>query len=495
MVTLTTPEMGVAQLSRLLQAGEMSAESLVTAYLERIKKQDKVLNAFITVTAERALAAARQADKARQAKDSRPLLGIPIAHKDLFCTKGVRTTCGSKMLENFIAPYDATVVSKCENAGLISLGKTNMDEFAMGCSNETSFFGAVSNPWDLARTPGGSSGGSAAAVAGALVPAATASDTGGSIRLPAAFCGMTGLKPTYGRVSRYGMVAFASSLDQGGLITRTAEDAALLLNCIAGPDARDATSIHEPWEDPSGAFQSDLKWLRIGIPQAFLEGLDADCRKSFDAAVKALSDLGAQLTEITLPHAEFGVAAYHVIAAAEASTNLSRYDGVRFGHRCEQPKNLEDLYVRSRTEGFGLEVKRRILIGAYALSAGYQDAYYLKAQSIRRLIQNDFQSVFKSVHVIATPTTPGPAFLRGEKIKDPVSMYQQDAFTAPANLTGLPCISLPAPLVRGLPYGLHLMANVFDEAALLKTGFALQQATNWHLAMPPSQTANEGTDK
>ena len=477
----------LTSLSQQLQAGDTTSEALTAAYLERIKASK--LNAFITVTADEALAKAQVADQQRRAGDTRPLLGIPIAHKDLFCTQGVLTTCGSKMLANFVAPYNATVVSRCHKAGLVSLGKTNMDEFAMGCSNETSFFGPVNNPWQFEHTPGGSSGGSAAAVAGGLAPVATASDTGGSIRLPAAFCGLTGCKPTYGRISRYGMIAFASSLDQAGVIARHTEDVALMLNCLVGFDQHDSTSSDVSWQEQTlDNLKQSCQGLRIGIPRVLLEELEADCQHSFEAGLEALKELGMTLTDIDLTYARYGVSAYHVLASAEASSNLSRYDGIRYGHRCEQPNNLQDLYIRSRTEGFGFEVKRRILIGTYALSAGYQDAYYLKAQSIRRLIRDDFQSAFQDVDLIATPTSIGPPFRQQEKLQDPVTMYQQDAFTALANLAGLPCISLPAPMVQNLPYGLHLQASPFAEDVLLRTGYALQQISDWHLQTPSGMT-------
>ncbi len=478
----------LTQLSHKLKTGELSSEQLVTHCLNRIDKYDQPVNAFITVTGEQALSEAKQADRRRRQGDPRPLLGIPIAHKDLFCTQGTLTSCGSRMLANFVAPYDATVVNRCRAAGLISLGKTNMDEFAMGCSNETSFFGPVNNPWDMARTAGGSSGGSAAAVAADLVPVATASDTGGSIRLPAAFCGRTGFKPTYGRISRYGMVAFASSLDQAGVIAREVEDIAQMLNCLVGHDKRDSTSSRMPWTDPLPLMQKGCQKMRIGIPVALLDRLDGDCRKSFETAVAVLQELDAELVDIELPHAHYGVAIYHVIAPAEASANLSRYDGVRYGHRCDSPKDLEDLYIRSRTEGFGFEVKRRILTGTYVLSAGYADAYYRRAQSIRRLIRDDFEKAFDRVQLVATPTTIGPAFKKGEKLQDPVAMYQQDAFTVLANLAGLPCISTPAPPVAGLPYGLHLQARPFDEISLLQAGHALQQHTQWHRQTPETAT-------
>lgn len=485
----STASLGLAQLKQLLKTGECSSEHLVSDYLARINESNSKINAFITVTGEKALEEARLADQQRAAGDDRPLLGVPIAHKDLFCTKNTLTSCGSKMLANFIAPYDATVVARCKAAGLISLGKTNMDEFAMGCSNETSFFGPVSNPWDLARTPGGSSGGSAAAVAADLVPVATASDTGGSVRLPAAFCGVTGCKPTYGRISRYGMVAFASSLDQAGVIARTAEDIALMLNCLVGQDRRDATSSDEPWVDPLLHLNKSCQGLRIGIPRASLEQLDQACQDSFNTATEALQEQGAKLIDIELPNAHHGIAAYYVIAFAEASTNLSRYDGVRYGYRCDQPKNLIDLYTRSRSAGFGFEVKRRIIAGTYVLSAGYQEAYYRKAQSIRRLIRDDLQTAFKEVQIIATPTSIQPAFEKGEKLDDPVAMYRQDMFTVLANLAGLPCISTPAPMVSGLPYGLHLQAKPFDEATLLQVTHALQQHTDWHQQTPQEISA------
>ena len=481
------PGVSLTALQRQLADRTLSAEALTAHYLDAIKARDGALNAFITLTPEAAMAAAADADVARAAGDKRPLLGLPIAHKDLFCTRGIPTTCASRMLKDYISPFDATVVSRCQEAGLISLGKTNLDEFAMGNANETSYFGPVSNPWDLSRTPGGSSGGSAAAVAAGLIPVATASDTGGSIRMPAAFCGLTGIKPSYGRISRYGMVAFASSLDQAGVIARTAKDVAIVLDALIGPDPRDATTSHAPWTQPLAPPPAapDLRGKKIGIPEAFLEGIDSQCRRSFDEAIAALIALGAEKVEINLPSAVHGIAAYYVIACAEASTNLSRYDGVRYGYQCKNPADLQDLYCRSRSEGFGDEVKRRIILGTYALSVGYQDAYYRHAQCIRRLISDELNQAFAEVDFIATPTTPTPAFKKGHSAEDPATRYQEDVFTVPANLAGLPCISLPAPQVQNLPYGLHLLAPAFCEARLLEAGYALQQTTDWHSLLAP----------
>ncbi|MEC7377056.1 MAG: Asp-tRNA(Asn)/Glu-tRNA(Gln) amidotransferase subunit GatA, partial [Pseudomonadota bacterium] len=410
----------VAELSRDLESGQVSSVELTHQFLERIKQEDSKYNSFITVTEEQALADARAADERRAAGNATPWTGIPFAHKDIFCTNGVRTTCGSKMLENFVPPYDATVTANFRDAGAVCLGKTNMDEFAMGSSNESSFFGAVTNPWGLSpgekRVPGGSSGGSAAAVAARLVPAATATDTGGSIRQPAALCGITGLKPTYGRVSRYGMIAFASSLDQGGTMARTAEDNALMLNVMAGFDPKDSTSIDREVPDYTATLNEPLKGLKIGLPKEyFSDQLSPAMEQQVRNAVKEYEKLGATVKEVSLPNARLAIAAYYVIAPAEASANLSRFDGVRYGYRCEDPKDLMDLYTRTRAEGFGAEVKRRILVGTYALSAGYFDAYYLKAQKVRRLIQQDFINAFKEVDVLMSPTTPSPAFIQGEK--------------------------------------------------------------------------------
>jgi aspartyl-tRNA(Asn)/glutamyl-tRNA(Gln) amidotransferase subunit A len=404
-----------------------------------------------------------------------------MAHKDIFCTDGVRTSCGSKMLDNFIAPYDATVVSRCRDAGLVSLGKTNMDEFAMGSSNETSYYGPVRNPWDSGRVPGGSSGGSAAAVAARLVPVATGTDTGGSIRQPAALCGITGLKPTYGRVSRWGMIAFASSLDQGGPMTRSAEDAALMLGVMAGFDPRDSTSVEQPVPDYTATLNDSLDGLRIGLPKEFFgEGLDAGMAAVIDTAVKQYEALGATVKEVSLPNTHLAVPAYYVVAPAECSSNLSRFDGVRYGHRAADPVDLEDLYKRSRGEGFGAEVQRRIMIGTYALSAGYYDAYYLKAQKVRRLIADDFRRAFEEVDVLMGPATPTPAFPLGDKTDDPVTMYLSDVYTISTNLAGLPGMSIPAGFQGGLPVGLQIIGNYFDEARLLNVAHRFQQETGWH---------------
>ena len=428
---------------------------------------------------------AKSADETRAAGKAGPLTGIPLAHKDIFCTNGVKTSCGSRMLDNFIAPYNATVVENFIQAGFVTLGKTNMDEFAMGSSNETSFYGAVHNPWDLNLVPGGSSGGSAAAVAAHLCPAATATDTGGSIRQPAAFCGLTGLKPTYGRVSRWGMIAFASSLDQAGTLTRSAEDAALMLNVMAGHDPKDSTSVDIATENYSAELDKPLKGLTIGLPvQHFAEGLNPELEQKIRDALQEFEKMGATLKEISLPNSHLSVSAYYVIAPAEASANLSRYDGVRYGYRCENPFDLEDMYKRSRSEGFGTEVKRRIMVGTYALSAGYYDAYYIKAQKIRRLIRNDFDKAFAEVDVIMGPTSPHTAFRLGAKTDDPVAMYLEDIYTIAVNLAGLPGISIPAGLVGNLPVGLQIVGRNFSEARLLNIAHRFQQATDWHTRTP-----------
>lgn len=475
----------LAELAADLKAKAYSSEELTRSFLERIGRLDPRLNSFITVTAETALAQARAADARRTAGEDGPLLGVPYAHKDIFCTDGIRTSCGSKMLDNFIAPYDATVTAKLAAAGAVMLGKTNMDEFAMGSSNETSHFGPVKNPWDPERVPGGSSGGSAAAVAARLAPAATGTDTGGSIRQPAALCNLTGIKPTYGRVSRYGMIAFASSLDQGGPMTRTAEDAAILLGAMAGFDPRDSTSVDRPVEDYRAALGGSLKGVRVGLPKEYFgEGLDPAVGTVVQAAIDELRRLGAEPVEVSLPNTGLAVPTYYVVAPAECSSNLSRFDGVRFGYRCENPKDLEDLYKRSRGEGFGPEVKRRIMIGTYALSAGYYDAYYLKAQQVRHLIADDFKQAFQKVDVIAGPTSPTVAFRLGEKFNDPVTMYLSDIYTIAVNLAGLPGMSIPAGFVDGLPVGLQLIGNYFDEARLLNVAHQYQQATDWHLRVP-----------
>lgn len=475
----------IAELSRSLRNGQMSSEELTRNFLARIERLNPALNAFITVTAEQAINEAKAAD-ARLAKgDNNPLLGIPIAQKDIFCTAGVKTTCGSKMLDNFISPYDATCITRFKQAGAVMLGKTNMDEFAMGSSNETSFYGSVKNPWDLNAVPGGSSGGSAAAVAARLAPAATGTDTGGSIRQPAALTGITGLKPTYGRVSRYGMIAFASSLDQGGPMARTAEDAALLMNVMAGFDELDSTSVAEPVPDYRATLNDSIDGLKIGLPKEYFgAGLDEQVARCIDAAVKEYCALGATIVDISLPNTNLAVPTYYVIAPAECSSNLSRFDGVRFGYRCAEPKNLEDLYKRSRGEGFGAEVKRRIMIGTYVLSAGYYDAYYLKAQQVRRLISQDFQEAFKKVDVIMGPTAPTAAFNIGEKTADPVTMYLSDIYTIAVNLAGLPGMSVPAGFVGKHPVGLQIIGNYFQEARLLNVAHRLQQATDWHALCP-----------
>jgi aspartyl-tRNA(Asn)/glutamyl-tRNA(Gln) amidotransferase subunit A len=476
---------GLAELSRGLQQGDFSSRELIECLLARVAGIGAELNAFITVTADAALAAAERADQARGAGERGPLAGLPIVHKDLFCTDGVRTSCASRILDKFIAPYDATVVERIREAGAVMLGKTNMDEFAMGSSNENSWYGAVANPWNTAHVPGGSSGGSAAAVAAGLAPAATGTDTGGSIRQPAALCGVTGIKPTYGRVSRYGMVAFASSLDQGGPFARSAADCALLLQAIAGFDGRDSTSSETAPDDYSARLEQGIEGLKIGLPnEYFAEGLDSRLARVIETAIDELRKLGAEIREISLPNTSLSIPTYYVIAMAECSSNLSRMDGVRFGHRCEDPTDLEDLYKRSRGEGFGEEVKRRILIGTYALSAGYYDAYYLKAQQLRRMIKDDFQKAFDSVDLILGPTTPEVAFKIGAKTDDPVSMYLQDIYTISLNLAGLPGMSLPVGFVDGLPVGMQLIGNYFDEARLLQVAHRFQQVSDWHLQSP-----------
>ncbi|CAH1044133.1 Asp-tRNA(Asn)/Glu-tRNA(Gln) amidotransferase subunit GatA [Halomonas sp. TD01] len=474
----------VTQLATALKSGELSSRELTSHFLQRIEQADGTLNSFITVTAEQALNQAEAADSARAAGKAGKLTGIPFALKDIFCTQGVKTSCGSKMLDNFIAPYNATVVEKLNAAGTISLGKTNMDEFAMGSSNENSYFGAVKNPWDLTAVPGGSSGGSAAAVAAGLVPAAMGTDTGGSIRQPAAFCGITGLKPTYGRVSRYGIIAYASSLDQAGPMAKSAEDCAHLLNVIAGHDVRDSTSVARGVPDYTETLNAPLSGLKIGLPKEYFgDGLDADVEKAVREAVKVYESLGATVREVSLPHTHYAIPAYYVIAPAEASSNLSRYDGVRFGHRCDAPSDLIDLYKRSREEGFGDEVKRRILIGTHTLSEGFFDAYYTKAQKVRRLIRQDFLDAFEDVDVLMGPASPTPAFDLGAK-KDPVSMYLQDIYTIAVNLAGIPGISVPAGFSHGRPVGLQILGTHFAEAQLLNVAHQFQQATDWHLQRP-----------
>ena len=476
----------VAGIAGGLASGEFGAEEITRRFLARIEALDPSLNAYVTVTAERALEEARRADGARRRGEAGPLAGVPIAHKDLFCTKGVRTTCGSRMLADYVAPYDAAVVERLGAAGMVTLGKTNMDEFAMGSSNETSHFGPVRNPWDLGRVAGGSSGGSAAAVAAGLAPAATATDTGGSIRQPAALCGLTGLKPTYGRVSRYGLVAFASSFDQGGVIARTAEDAALVFGEMAGFDERDSTSVQAPVDDYRSNLDAPLTGLRVGMPEEhFGDGLDAGVRDAVTAAVRELERLGASIRPIRLEYAGLGIPTYYILAPAECSSNLSRFDGVRYGYRAPGAANVDDLFVRSRSEGFGVEVKRRILAGTYALSKGYYDAYYGKAQRLRRLVAEDYRRAFARVDVIAGPTTPTPAFRLGERLDDPIAMYLADVYTVGANLAGLCAISVPVGRPGGLPAGMQLVGNHLEEARLLNVAHRFQQATQWHLERPP----------
>jgi aspartyl-tRNA(Asn)/glutamyl-tRNA(Gln) amidotransferase subunit A len=469
----------------MLRQREISSSELTQHFLDRIARYDD-LNAFITVEEETAMASAQQADKRLSNGEHGPLTGVPIAHKDIFCTRGILTTCGSKMLRNFIAPYDATVVERLADAGSVLTGKTNMDEFAMGSSNETSYFGPVRNPWNRECVPGGSSGGSAAAVAARLVPGATGTDTGGSIRQPAAFCGLTGLKPSYGRVSRYGMIAFASSLDQGGPLARSAMDAALLLKCMAGLDRRDSTSMAHDTADIDGTLEINLRGLRIGLPTEFFDdSVNATVLTRVGEALEVFEQLGAKLVDIALPNSRAGIPCYYVIAPAEASSNLSRFDGVRFGHRSEQATNLQELYEYSRAEGFGEEVKRRILIGTYALSAGYYDAYYLKAQRIRRLIAQDFSKAFEQCDIIAGPTAPTSAFGLGEKTQDPVAMYLNDIFTNTVNLAGLPGLSIPTGLDNnGLPVGMQLIGQFMDEGRLLGVAHRFQQVTDWHQRAP-----------
>ncbi len=477
----------VKELSTGLANGEFSSLELTKLYLDRINKLDSKLNSFITVTDEFALRDAKAADDLRAKGNAGIWTGIPFAHKDIFCTQGVKTTCGSRMLDNFISPYDATLVTNFKKEGAVCLGKTNMDEFAMGSSNETSYFGKVINPWstDTDLVPGGSSGGSAASVAARLTPIATATDTGGSIRQPASLCGLTGLKPTYGRVSRYGMIAFASSLDQAGPMARTAEDAAMMLNVMSGYDPKDSTSIKMDVPDYTSEINNPIKGLKIGLPKEFFnEHLSSDLQKTLQDAIKVLESLGAEFKEISLPHSDLSVPAYYVIAPAECSANLSRFDGVRYGHRCENPQDLMDLYLRSRSEGFGQEVKRRILIGTYALSAGYYDAYYRKAQQVRRLIKNDFVSAFNDVDLILGPTSPSEAFGFNSKGDDPVKMYLEDIFTISTNLAGLPGMSLPAGLINGLPIGMQLIGNYFDEARMLNVAHQFQLASDWHTLAP-----------
>jgi len=476
----------VTELSAALAAKQVSSVELTKLFLDRIRGLNGKLNAFITVDEERSLAQATVADERRARGDAGPLTGIPVAHKDIFCTRGIRTTCGSRMLAGYVSPYDAHVIERFNAAGAVLLGKTNMDEFAMGSSNETSHFGPVRNPWDLGRVPGGSSGGSAAAVAARLAPAATGTDTGGSIRQPAALSGVSGLKPTYGVVSRYGMIAFASSLDQGGPLAKSAADLALLMNAMAGFDARDSTSLERPAEDYTRDLKLELAGLRIGLPKEyFASGVDPEVLSRVREAIRWFESQGAKTVEITLPNTGLAVPVYYVIAPAEASSNLSRFDGVRYGHRAKDFADLSDMYRRTRAEGFGAEVKRRILIGTYVLSHGYYDAYYLQAQKVRRLIAKDFSEAFARCDLIMGPTSPSTAFALGEKSSDPVQMYLNDIFTIPAPLAGLPGLSIPCGFdARGLPVGLQIMGNYFAEAKMLGAAHRYQQATDWHLRAP-----------
>ena len=477
----------IAELVAGLRSKTFTSVELTQHFLARIANLNADYNAVITVTAEQALAAAAAADKRLAAGNAPALCGVPMLHKDIFCTNGVRTSCGSKMLDNFVPPYDVTVVENFARDGAVILGKTNMDEFAMGSSNETSYYGPVKNPWALDCVPGGSSGGSAAAVAARLAPGATATDTGGSIRQPAALCGISGIKPTYGRVSRWGMIAFASSLDQGGLMARTAEDCAIMLSCMASYDEKDSTSVDQPVPDYSSTLNRPIKGLKIGVPKEyFSEGLHPGTEAAVRQALADLVAQGAELVDISLPNSALSVPAYYVIAPAEASANLSRFDGVRYGYRCDEPKDLQDMYCRTRGEGFGEEVQRRILIGTYCLSAGYYDAYYGKAQQVRQLIQQDFTRAFAQVDVIMGPTCPSPAFKFGSKGDDPVAMYLEDIYTIATNLAGLPGMSIPCGMVEDKPVGLQIIGNYFDEALMLNVAHQFQQATDWHNLAPAS---------
>jgi len=464
---------------------DFSSVELTEYFLSRIKKLNPSINAFITVDEEKSLGQAKLADEKISKGDLNPLTGIPIAQKDIFCAKGWKTTCGSLMLDNFISPYDAYVIEAFNKAGSINLGKTNMDEFAMGSSNETSYYGPVKNPWNLDYVPGGSSGGSAAAVASRMAPIATGTDTGGSIRQPASLCGLTGLKPTYGLVSRFGMIAFASSLDQAGPMALTSEDCAYMLNVMAGYDDRDSTCINRPKEDYLADLDRSIQGLKIGVPKEFFdEGLDANVQKLVEEALNEYKKLGAELVDISLPNTSLAIPVYYVIAPAEASSNLSRYDGVRYGYRAKEYKDLMDMYFKTREQGFGEEVKRRILIGTYVLSAGYYDAYYLKAQKIRKLISNDFKEAFTKCDVIMGPAAPSVAFKSGDKKEDPLAMYLQDIYTISTNLAGLPGMSLPVGQTQGLPVGLQIIGNYFKEAQMLNVAHAYQQKTQWHKMMP-----------
>ena len=477
--------LSLKELSQALERKKFTSVELTQFFLDRVKKHNPLLNAFITVDENKSLAMAKKSDQLIQSGKKFILTGIPIAQKDIFCADGWKTTCGSKMLENFISPYDSTVIQKFNEIGAVNLGKTNMDEFAMGSSNETSYFGPVKNPWNLDCVPGGSSGGSAVAVAARLAPAATGTDTGGSIRQPASLCGFTGLKPTYGLISRYGMIAFASSLDQAGPMAISAEDCALMLNVMTGHDNKDSTSINRKKENYTNSLDKKIDGLKIGVPKEFFgEGLNPDVQKVIEEALRYYEKLGAEIVNISLPNNHLAIPAYYVIAPAEASSNLSRYDGVRYGYRTKEYDDLMDMYFKTRQEGFGDEVKRRILIGTYVLSAGYFDAYYLKAQKIRRLISNDFKNAYKKCDVIMGPSAPSIAFNSGEKKEDPLEMYMQDIFTISTNLAGLPAISIPVGSVRGLPVGLQLIGNHFEESKILNIAHIYQKNTDWHLHTP-----------
>jgi aspartyl-tRNA(Asn)/glutamyl-tRNA(Gln) amidotransferase subunit A len=478
-------ESSIADLNLALKKKEFSSVELTKFFLERIGKYNHDLNAVITTSDEAALIEAEKADTRIAEGNAPDLCGIPILHKDIFCTKNVLTTCGSKMLANFRPPYNATVVENFNRSGLVTLGKTNMDEFAMGSSNETSYFGSVNNPWALDCVPGGSSGGSAASVAARLAPAATATDTGGSIRQPAALCGVTGIKPTYGSVSRWGMIAFASSLDQGGPIAKSAEDCALLLNCMASFDPLDSTSIQNTRPTYSERLNKTINGLKIGVPKEyFSEGLNSGTKNAVEKAIKTLEDLGSEIIELSLPNSSLSVPAYYVIAPAEASANLSRYDGIKYGYRCDNPKNLEDLYIRSRSEGFGEEVQRRIMIGNYCLSSGYYDAYYKKAQMVKELISQDFKNAFEKVDVLVGPTCPSPAFKHGTKNNNPVEMYLEDVYTIAVNLAGLPGMSIPCGRVDRKPVGMQIIGNYLNEAIMLQVAHQFQKHTTWHRESP-----------
>ena len=478
-------ESSIADLNLALKKKEFSSVELTKFFLKRIGKYNQDLNAVITTCDDSALIEAEKADTRIAEGNAPDLCGIPILHKDIFCTKNVLTTCGSKMLANFYPPYNATVVENFERSGLVTLGKTNMDEFAMGSSNETSYFGSVNNPWALDCVPGGSSGGSAASVAARLAPAATATDTGGSIRQPAALCGVTGIKPTYGSVSRWGMIAFASSLDQGGPIAKSAEDCALLLNCMASFDPLDSTSIQTTRPNYSEKLNKTINGLKIGVPKEyFSEGLNSGTKNAVEKAIKTLEDLGSEIIELSLPNSSLSVPAYYVIAPAEASANLSRYDGIKYGYRCDNPKNLEDLYIRSRSEGFGEEVQRRIMIGNYCLSSGYYDAYYKKAQMVKELISQDFKNAFEKVDVLVGPTCPSPAFKHGTKNNNPVEMYLEDVYTIAVNLAGLPGMSIPCGRVDRKPVGMQIIGNYLNEAIMLQVAHQFQKHTTWHKESP-----------